>query len=389
MNILYLSVLASKPCLDSANKYNPHFSGHAVHKFNRLIVEGFAANGENVCSLSTFYLPNQGWFWHRKKELINGVEYKYIPCINAPLFRHVLIVWYCFVYVLFWGLYNRKNKVLICDVLNISACIGSIAAARIINLRRVGIMTDMPGLMVNRGSKNPPKYLRSSGVKYNKRYLNKFTHYVFLTERMNEVNTRNRPYIIMEGLVNPQVQLSHSIKNVPRTILYAGGLHARYGLRMLIDAVKSLHHTDIQLILYGDGPIVSELQSETDPRIVYRGLAPNDVIVEEERRATILVNPRPTHESFTNYSFPSKNMEYMVSGTPLITTRLPGMPQEYYPYVFLFDEETTEGYAKKLDEILNLSSEELQRKGESAREFVLANKANTIQTKRILNLLNM
>ena len=55
--------------------------------------------------------------------------------------------------------------------------------------------------------------------------------------------------------------------------------------------------------------------------------------VAEELKATLLVNPRPTTEEFTIYSFPSKNMEYMASGTPLLTTKLPGMPEEYHQYV--------------------------------------------------------
>ena len=66
----------------------------------------------------------------------------------------------------------------------------------------------------------------------------------------------------------------------------------------------------------------------------------------------------------------------MVSGTPLITTKLPGMPKEYYPYVYLFDEETTEGYTKKLTEVLSMPDDILSNKGLSAREFVLKNKNN-------------
>ena len=34
----------------------------------------------------------------------------------------------------------------------------------------------------------------------------------------------------------------------------------------------------------------------------------NDRVVEEQLRATLLVNPRPTAEAFTKYSFPSRNM---------------------------------------------------------------------------------
>ena len=48
-------------------------------------------------------------------------------------------------------------------------------------------------------------------------------------------------------------------------------------------------------------------------------------------------------------------MEYMASGTPVLTTRLPGMPAEYYPYVEFIDEETPEGIARALKRVLSRS----------------------------------
>ena len=77
----------------------------------------------------------------------------------------------------------------------------------------------------------------------------------------------------------------------------------------------------------------------------------------------------------------------MVSGTPLLTTCLPGIPEEYNDYVYLFDNETTEGYAKKIDEIMNLSPEDLQCKGKAAKEFVLKEKNHIKQAQKIITML--
>ena len=33
------------------------------------------------------------------------------------------------------------------------------------------------------------------------------------------------------------------------------------------------------------------------------------------------------------YSFPSKTMEYLASGTPSIAYKLEGIPSEYYPFI--------------------------------------------------------
>ena len=123
------------------------------------------------------------------------------------------------------------------------------------------------------------------------------------------------------------------------------------------------------------------------PNLEYRGVAPNEEIVAEEMKATLLVNPRPTTEEFTKYSFPSKNMEYMASGTPLLTTKLPGMPEEYHQYVYLFEEESVQGYVNALRKVLSLPADTLYVKGEQAKKFVLQNKNYVAQAQRVLGLL--
>ena len=103
--------------------------------------------------------------------------------------------------------------------------------------------------------------------------------------------------------------------------------------------------------------------------------------------ATLLVNPRPTHEEFVKYSFPSKTMEYMASGTPVLTTKLPGMPKEYYEYVDFIHSETPDGVAQALKQVLSLTDETLFEKGCRAREFVLKHKNNVVQARKILKML--
>ena len=144
-----------------------------------------------------------------------------------------------------------------------------------------------------------------------------------------------------------------------------------------------------QLQIYGPGDYVEELQeiAKEDRRIFYGGMLLNTQIVEEEQKATLLVNPRPTDEEYVKYSFPSKTMEYMASGTPVLTTVLPGMPKEYYPYVYLLEDETAEGIAAKLKQVLLQSDGALFEKGCAARSFVLDTRNNIVQAGKILDML--
>ena len=113
----------------------------------------------------------------------------------------------------------------------------------------------------------------------------------------------------------------------------------------------------------------------------------NTEIVDKEQEAALLVNPRPTHEEFVKYSFPSKTMEYMASGTPVLTTRLPGMPKEYYPYVDFIEEESAAGIAAALKTVLAETDEELFQKGCVARDFVLDGRNNVVQAEKMLKML--
>ena len=78
----------------------------------------------------------------------------------------------------------------------------------------------------------------------------------------------------------------------------------------------------------------------------------------------------------------------MASGTPLLTTNLHGMPKEYHEYVYLFGEETIESYAETIRQVYAKSDEELNLKGSLAKQFVLDNKNNIAQTKRILEYID-
>ena len=217
------------------------------------------------------------------------------------------------------------------------------------------------------------------------------TDYVLLTEQMNaRVNPTGKPYVILEGhadIAMASRQPSANRKQHPRICLYAGSVQKIYGLENLVKGFLLADLPDTQLVIYGPGDYVEDLKALDDPRIRYGGMLLSSEIVEKEMEATLLVNPRPTDAEFVKYSFPSKTMEYMASGTPVLTTDLPGMPREYLPYVNLIRKETPEGVADALREVLSRSDEELMQQGLQARRFVLETRNNVVQAEKILTML--
>ena len=397
MDSLYIALLSSKRLINYLKEITQINPGYAGQKFNRLIIEGLKKNNINCRAFSSVpvnRMMSKKIFWNIKSEIEDSISYTYIPFVNLPYIHNICLLIYSFLYVLFWGIKNRKDKFVLMDVLNVSICLGSLFACKLLKLHCVGIVTDMPGLMIDASLTHGRRNIISA-AKICQLYISTFDSYVFLTEQMNEViNKKHRPYIIMEGVadckINPIENLECDKEDVVRTMLYAGGLHERYGLKLLVQAFTETNNINYRLIIYGSGPFVEELKQyvKKDPRIEYRGVASNDEVIDAELKATVLVNPRPTIEEFTKYSFPSKNMEYMSTGRPLLTTKLPGMPKEYNKYVYLFEEETIKGYKQAIETIFSKPMYELNQKGLNAQKWILENKNNIIQTKRILDLIN-
>lgn len=362
---------------DVANK--PAFQ---AQKYHRLLMEGLskAASVDVVATLpltpglmkTAVVAPQAEWE--------NGVHYHYAAAYRNPkqkIIHNALAV--------FCGTLRmaRRGDGVVIDCLNSTTAVFAMLAARLRGAKCVGIVTDLPEMVIS----------SSKAQKVSAWIIRHCTHYVFLTEAMNtRLNPGNKPYVILEGHCDAAMAAevpAMERKKSPRICMYAGGVVAKYGLDYLVEGFRLADIPNAKLVVYGPGSYVPQLQeiAAQDTRIEYGGMLFNREIVERELEATVLINPRPTYEEFVKYSFPSKTMEYMVSGTPTITTDLPGMPREYLPYVYLITEETPQGVAEVLRRVLDQDAQTLHDFGMQARAFVLNNKTNEIQAKKILEML--
>jgi len=388
MTIIYISTLCSKKNyarLFSESKYK---GDQQIQKYHKLMVKGFIANDIPVFAVTSPPINRDNCskrFVQLRIENNNLLKYYYLLTINIGVVKNLVHFFGSFMITLILIILHKKC-VVICDVLNISSGFGAILASRLMNKKSIGIVTDLPSMMARKPN--------AAIVKINNFFINQFSSYIFLTEQMNEVlNKKSKPYLIIEGQVDMQMKDTSNLlenKSKIRICHYAGGLQVKYGIELLVKAFLLAEINNCELHLYGSGDYESELIKicQQYKNIKYFGIIDNDLVVKEQIKSTLLINPRPTNESFTKYSFPSKNMEFMVSGTPMLTTKLPGMPRVYNEYIYLIEEETIDGLAKTLKEILGKSNEELHEKGRMAKEFVLRNKSNKIQAARVVKFVN-
>lgn len=382
MKIIYISTLTSKSKMNKIIENAKSKPLQSIQKFHRLMCEGFVKNNVSVKTISSIPMSrkiSEKILWLDKCEEENGVKYTYIPFINIKVLRQICTFLGTIVKVTKEVLNNKKEKIFICDILNTTISTTTLILSKIFKFQCWAIVTDLPRDM-------------QKNKKINEKMQTKYDGYILITEEMNKiVNPKNKPHIVIEGLVDigESAENNEVQKLSPRVIMYAGGLYERYGVKTLIEAFGNIQNNNVKLDLYGDGDLVPYIQSIENKKIDFHGVVTNDKIVEAEKKATLLVNPRFTSEEYTKYSFPSKNMEYMVSGTPVLTTKLPGMPEEYYNYVYLIEDETQRGMQKCLETLLGLNEDELDKKGKKAREFVLSQKNNVNQTNKIISFLEV
>ena len=80
-------------------------------------------------------------------------------------------------------------------------------------------------------------------------------------------------------------------------------------------------------------------------------------------------------------------MEYLQAGKVVIANKLSGMPDEYFNYIVVPENESIEALMKAIQKVLDMSAEQRELIGRRGKTFVLSQKNSYVQTGRMLELL--
>ena len=256
------------------------------------------------------------------------------------------------------------------------------------------IIPDIPSMVTSMDKQNPLKALllkhlnRSSMSK-----TSKSDGLVLLTEAMMDFIDRPVRHIVMEGIVDVETMDVDTDDQMPekKVVLYTGTLRKIFGVMNLVKAFQSLENTDAELWICGSGDSENDINeaAKQDSRIKYFGMVDSQTALSMQRQATVLVNPRTSEGEYTKYSFPSKTMEYLLAGKCTIINRLPGIPEEYYDYVYTPDDESVESLAECISDVLSRDADILAARAKAGRDFVTSQKNSVAQTKRIIDMINI
>jgi glycosyltransferase involved in cell wall biosynthesis len=383
--ILYLSTLCSEK--KYAQILKNHELGMQVNKFDKLLAKGFGYHAKSTVFSVLTYIDHMRGGNDYINESESNIDYVYPNLKNSGIRKYIELYKKTYAYI---KDFTRDENSFV--VLNLMCMTGSFAAIRACKKNKracVGVLTDLPAhLMTDQSLKSKIKQKIHSYI------INKCDSYVFLTESMKDkVAVNGKKYIVVEGSVDCDMQRTEnklSDKYEKKVCHYAGMLFEKYGVSMMVEAFIKASVKNAELHIYGSGDYANKLKTicEKHKNIIYHGIKLNDVVVAEQIKSTILINPRTSEGAFTKYSFPSKNLEYMASGTPTLLCNLPGMPDEYTDYVFVLKDETVDGMSKMLKQILSMDLKQLHGFGDKAKQFVLINKSNIAQTQKILDFID-
>ena len=377
------------------------------HKFISCIVRGLEENlGQYITLFNTTDIPSypryKSVFWKKKYWSHNGKKNIDIEIgkINLPVIKYLSEFWGLKKSLRKWIENNKEEELYILAYgrrLSHVLAINSLKKTYKNQIHTCMIFADLSGKHacgttgLTAGKKYSMKerfssYLLDRQVEW----ATKFDSFVLLTRQMADVLAiKGKPFVVIEGIHSEKsIPTKSKSQNKKKVVLYAGALEEQYGIISLVQAMKELPDS-YELWLAGSGGLANQIKiiASEDNRIKYLGVQPWEKIVEIEREATILVNPRTNNGEYTKYSFPSKLIEFLAAGVPVIAYKLDGVPEEYDEYLQYIDGDGVNSLRKKILDIGELPPDIRKKIGQRGRNFVLENKNEKVQSRKILKML--
>lgn len=364
-----------------------------THTFAWNLVDALRAGGASVLLLSSDpvsnYPSNTHIVFRGGRFAAEGVAGRRLSFINLLALKHLTR----FIACLTSGTRElrawRPHVLLIHGVHSPYLWYGVIAR-RLTGTRTVVVLTDPPGVVLASDSLIVRVLRRLDSVLV-RTALSRVDGVISLTSRLASDFAPNVPSITLEGFssASPHQGQAATDSRTEVRVLYAGSLSPSSGMERLVTAFRRTSIPDVRLFTYGRGQTADWInaQSDLDSRIERVQFADRATVLGRYVDADLLVQPRCPTETFAPYSFPSKLLEYMASGTPVLSTRLPGIPAEYEPFLYWIEDDSVDGIETALERVLKITGAERREKGRAAAEFVVSSRSAKVQGPRIVAFL--
>lgn len=336
--------------------------------------------------------PRSSRLWERGGivEILPNVPVRLVPYLNLPVLRPVTVGLGIAASISRVARRARPGR-LVVFTYNLSEPPGLFTwlGARLAGVRAVAFVCDVhqPGILV------ADSWSRRLDLALHKWLLPRFDGLVVVNELIASDFAPHVPFIRVEGGVSARMLAvgERRIRHSDGTfrMVAAGSLHEGNGIAEILEAMRLLPDAQYRLQIAGAGPLEGSVRQAMarDARIEYCGLLTFGEVLDLYSEADALLNIRVTDRVDTKYYFPSKTMEYLASGVPVISTSPGKVREELAGLAFFLADESPETLARTIAAVASMPREERDRIGQAARDFVATNRTWTVQAGRIIEFL--
>ena len=401
MNVLFIGRFLPIRLLNRVYEDSKGKIGMSNHNFEMSIINGLCQHADinlkciSIPEVYSFPYNNRRFYTKPESYDYKSTHIRSVGFCNLPIIKELWST-ISLIVALIASIYRLPgNRVDVIINTPNNELYNALKVAKIFTRKKITMTTiipDIPAMVFSMDKSNGIKSLFLS--LRNRNAMNsasKSNGLVLLTQSMMEFVNRPLPYIVMEGIADiSTMDINQDFMSHDKEILlYTGTLRKIFGIINLVEAFKMISRDDVELWICGAGDAKDVIEDETqkDARIKYFGLVDSQTALKLQHQATILVNPRTSDGEYTKYSFPSKTIEYLLSGRSVIINRLDGIPDEYYEYVYTPTDESVQSLYECILYVLNSDIKHRQIKSHSGRQFILEKKNSLVQTSRILEMI--
>lgn len=219
---------------------------------------------------------------------------------------------------------------------------------------------------------------------------------IVLTRRMMTDFAPRTPWLLMEGgvpeeaVAAPLPEPADRGPDAPVVFMYSGSLTDLKGIPLLLAGFERAHGARLRLWIAGGGPLQPEVEAAAarDPRIRFLGSLPHAEVMRVYEEVDVLVNPHSTRHETARYLFPSKLLEYLAMGRPVITTcSTPEVREEYGDVAYVMEREDPVELAALFERVGAMTPAERRERGALCRARVAERKTWPRQGRRMLDFI--
>ncbi len=305
---------------------------------------------------------------------------KQLPFLNVTALRTLWTGIAVVIEAVSWRCTSARGAKRIIMIYNLTEPNGVFAylAAKLTGSHVVASLNDVfvPGVMV---ASSP---LRKADFWLQKQLIPRLDGAVVVSASIRDSLCAGLPTLQIEGGIpedllswDPKPSHSNDALSQPRfRVLLSGSLTEANGVLDVLAALAKCEIPNIELFVAGRGPLADRVRDAAfqDSRIVYLGFLDRGSLLECYKRMDLLLNIRITQRIKTDFFFPSKLVEIIATGLPVLTTDVGGFLEHFREDVFMLKDETPLALVAKLEQIAAQPQEQRLAMGRAARDKAIA-----------------